>query len=135
MKCRMLGLMLWLTLVSCGGSGAGSPGSLPQVPRNRTLILGINFMTDYDSFNPFILGIESPGFDYLFEPLYFYNAYVEQDNIIPWIATGHEFNDDYTEVKIHIRPGVTWSDGHPWTAHDLKFTVDMLRSHAPELAF
>jgi peptide/nickel transport system substrate-binding protein len=129
------GLLLCLTLVSCGGSGDGSPTSLKQVPRNRTLILGIQLLTDYDSFNPFILGTSSPGFDYQYEPLYFYNAYVGQDNVIPWIATGHEFNDDYTQVTIHIRKGVTWSDGHAWTAHDLKFTVDMLKAHAPELAF
>ncbi|HJP32688.1 MAG TPA: ABC transporter substrate-binding protein [Candidatus Latescibacteria bacterium] len=136
MKYRALLLLLCLTLGSCGGgSDSGSPTSLKQVPRNRTLIFGILLLTDYDSFNPFILGTSSPGFDYQYEPLYFYNAYVEQDNIIPWIATGHEFNDDFTQVTIHIRDGVTWSDGHPWTAHDLKYTVDMLRNHAPELAF
>ena len=135
MKCTLRGLLLCLTLVSCGDSGDGSPTSLKQVPRNRTLILGILLLTDYNSFNPFILGTSSPGFDYQYEPLYFYNAYVGQDNVIPWIATGHEFNDDYTQVTIHIRRGVTWSDGHAWTAHDLKFTVDMLKAHAPELAF
>jgi len=135
MKYTLLGLLLCLTLASCGDSGDGSPTSLKQVPRNRTLILGVRLMTDYDSFNPFILGTSSPGFDYQYEPLYFYNAYVGQDNVIPWIATGHEFNDDYTQVTIHIRKGVTWSDGHAWTAHDLKYTVDMLKAHAPELAF
>ena len=124
-----------MVILSCGGSDEGSPGSIKQVPRDRTLILGITLMNDYDSFNPFILGTSSPGFDYLYEPLYFYNAYVEEDNIIPWIATGHQFNDDYTEVTIDIRSGVKWSDGAPWTAHDLKFTVDLLKKHAPELAF
>ena len=121
-------------LLACG-SDNGPTESVEQVPRNRTLILGTTLMTDYDSFNPFILGTSSPGFDYLFEPLYFYNAYVDEDNIIPWIATSHEFNDDFTEVTIHIRPEVKWSDGQPWTAHDLKFTVDLLKTHAPELSF
>jgi peptide/nickel transport system substrate-binding protein len=137
MRSLLLSMLLCLALISCdgGGSDAGSPTSLQDVPRNRTLILGITLMTDYDSFNPFILGTSSPGFDYQYEPLYFYNAYEEEDNVIPWIATGHEFNDDFTQVTIHIRKGVTWSDGHPWTAHDLKYTVDMLKAHAPELAF
>ncbi len=121
-------------LLACS-SDNGPTESVEQVPRNRTLILGTTLMTDYDSFNPFILGTSSPGFDYLFEPLYFYNAYVDEDNIIPWIATSHEFNDDFTEVTIHIRPEVKWSDGQPWTAHDLKFTVDLLKTHAPELSF
>ena len=132
---RMVCFLACVALLSCGGSDRGSIDSIEQVPRNRTLILGITLMTDYDSFNPFILGTSSPGFDYLYEPLYFYNAYAEEDNIIPWIATGHEFNADYTEVTVHIRPGVKWSDGKPWTAHDLKFTVDLLKKHAPELSF
>jgi len=132
---RMVCFLACVALLSCGGSDRGSVDSIEQVPRNRTLILGIRLMTDYDSFNPFILGTSSPGFDYLYEPLYFYNAYAEEDNIIPWIATGHEFNADYTEVTVHIRPGVKWSDGKPWTAHDLKFTVDLLKKHAPELSF
>ena len=132
---RMVCFLACVALLSCGGSDRGSVDSIEQVPRNRTLILGITLMTDYDSFNPFILGTSSPGFDYLYEPLYFYNAYAEEDNIIPWIATGHEFNADYTEVTVHIRPGVKWSDGKPWTAHDLKFTVDLLKKHAPELSF
>jgi len=137
MRSLLLSMLLCLALISCGGGGsdAGSPTSLQDVPRNRTLILGITLFKDYDSFNPFILGTSSPGFDYQYEPLYFYNAYEEEDNVIPWIATGHEFNDDFTQVTIHIRKGVTWSDGHPWTAHDLKYTVDMLKAHAPELAF
>ena len=128
---RLWGLLGSLALAACGFD----EGGIKHVPRNRTLILGLPQMRDYDSFNPFIVGTQSPGFDYLFEPLYFYNAYVEKDHVIPWIAKSHEYNADYTEVTIHIRKGVTWSDGRPWTAHDLKFTVDMLKAHAPELAF
>ena len=130
-KLAVYGLLGSLALAACGFD----EGGIKHVPRNRTLILGLPQMRDYDSFNPFIVGTQSPGFDYLFEPLYFYNAYVEKDHVIPWIATSHEYNADYTEVTIHIRKGVTWSDGRPWTAHDLKFTVDMLKAHAPELAF
>ena len=55
--------------------------------------------------------------------------------MIPWIATGHQFNEDYAEVVINIRPGVQWSDGQPWTAHDLVFTIDMLRENSPTLSY
>ena len=89
---------------------------------------------DYDAFNPYLPGkVSRTGYNFLYEPLYFYNAY--RDEIIPWIATGHEYNSDYTEVTIKIRPGVEWSDGQPWTAHDVVFTINMLRDHAPELTF
>jgi len=55
--------------------------------------------------------------------------------MIPWIGTGHEYSDDFTVVTVHIRPGVEWSDGHPWTAEDLVFTINMLRENAPFLSF
>ena len=130
-----------LVLLACGRSTdepqmTGGSGGLKPVPRNRALILGIPQMRDYASFNPFIPGESSAtGRDFLFEPLYFYNAYREEENLIPWVAESHSYNDDYTEVRVKIRPGVQWSDGTPWTAHDLAFTIDMLKAHAPELLF
>ena len=92
---------------------------------------------DYNSFNPFLLiGVSETGWNFLYEPLYFYNAYAtDGENIIPWIATGHEYNDDYTEVIIEIRAGVEWSYGQPWTAHDFVFTINLLKSNAPLLLF
>ena len=36
---------------------------------------------------------------------------------------------------VKIRPGVEWSDGHPWSAHDFAFTINMLVEHAPELVY
>ena len=125
--------LLAVALSACGGGGEG-PNDLKNVPRNRTLILDCvdsgtcaGQMKDYDTFNPYVPGQTSrTGYQFLYEPLYFYNAYGAKDNIIPWIATGHDFNADYTAVTIKIREGVEWSDGHPWTAHDLVFTINML---------
>ena len=36
---------------------------------------------------------------------------------------------------VKIRPGVEWSDGHPWSAHDVAFTINMLVEHAPQLVY
>ena len=126
-----------LLCIACGeGNAPGETEALQQVPRNRTMILGLPQMLDYDSFNPYLPGVTSDtGFNFLFEPLYFYNAYGEEDNLLPWIAEGHQYNEDFTEVTIKIRPGVEWSDGHPWTVHDLVFTINMLKENAPELSF
>ena len=91
---------------------------------------------DFDSFNPYIPGGSSrTGWNFLYEPLYFYNPHRQRDNLIPWIAESHSFNPDYTEVTVTIREGVEWSDGEPWTAHDLVFTIDMLKAHAPALDY
>ena len=93
-------------------------------------------MVDYDSFNPFVPGaLSRTGFNFLYEPLYFFNAYEEDAELIPWIATGHRFDDSFTELEIDIRRGVEWSDGVPWTAEDLVFTINMLKQHSPDLLY
>ena len=116
---------------------------LRQVPRNRTLIVDCaenntcgGQIQDYNTFNPFVPGgISRIGYQFLYEPLYFFNGYKIDAEPLPWIATGHRFNADYTEVVVDIRPGVEWSDGRAWTAHDFVFTVNMLKEHAPNLVF
>ena len=126
---------LWMSLLlcACGGSveEAGEPYELAPIPRDRTVMIGGGEDPDYASVNLYM-----PGYDYLlhifiYEPLYFYNAFADTDNIIPWLATGHEYNDDFTEVTIHLREGVEWSDGVPYTAADIVFTIDMLKAHLP----
>ena len=134
-------ILACLPLIACGG-GDGSPGrTLKNIPRNRTLIMDCaegntcaGQIQDYNTFNPFIPGgISRIGYNFLYEPLYFFNAYKEDSELIPWIAESHTFNDDNTEITIKIRPGVEWSDGHPWSAHDFAFTVNMLKDNAPQL--
>ena len=135
-------LLACLPLLACGD--ANGPGrSLKDVPRSRTLIMDCaegntcaGQIQDYNSFNPFIPGaISRIGFNFLYEPLYFFNAYAEGAELIPWIAESHEFNEDYTEITVKIRPGVEWGDGHPWTAHDFVFTISMLKDNAPQLMY
>ncbi|MEE2657252.1 MAG: ABC transporter substrate-binding protein [Candidatus Latescibacterota bacterium] len=122
--------------------GAGCGPDNDEIRRDRTMILDCvdtqtctGQIADYNSFNPYLPGTTSRiGYNFLYEPLYFFNAYVDEDPI-PWIATGHEFNEDFTEVTVNIRKGVEWSDGKPWTAQDLVFTIQMLRENQPMLVF
>lgn len=39
----------------------------------------------------------------------------------PEVATGYEFNADYTSCTITLREGIRWSDGEPFTANDMMF--------------
>ena len=134
-------LLVTLPFIACSGGEGGYV--LKKVPRNRTLIMDCaeantcsGQIQDYNSFNPFIPGsISRIGYNFLYEPLYFFNAYEENSELIPWIADSHQFNEDYTELVVKVRPGVEWSDGHPWSAHDFVFTINMLVEHAPELVY
>ena len=135
--------VLLLALLALVMVPAMAQGDLPEVPRERTLILdcaesGIcaGQLNDWNIFNPYLPNTAGrTGYNFMLEPLYFYNAYAEENNIIPWIAESHEFNDDFTEVTVNIRDGVKWDDGTPWTANDLVFTINMLKDNAPTLSF
>lgn len=49
------------------------------------------------------------------------NWAVDSSGVIPNIAESWEINDDATEFTIHLREGIRWSDGEPFTADDIMF--------------
>ena len=65
----------------------------------------------------------------MLEPLFIVNY--ETSEIMGWMAESYEYNDDFTEVTIALRPGVEWSDGEPADADDLVFTIELLLSVQP----
>ncbi|MEX1018296.1 MAG: ABC transporter substrate-binding protein, partial [Litorilinea sp.] len=114
---------------------AAAPG-LRDVPREKTLIYmqqsADGQLLNNGLGNPYTPGSEGHrAVTGAHEPLFFYSAFA--DEFIPWIATGYEYNDDYTELIVNIREGVEWSDGHPFTAIDVAFMLNALIQQAPVL--
>jgi peptide/nickel transport system substrate-binding protein len=56
-----------------------------------------------------------------YEPLVAYNF--AWDKVVPNVAESFEANADATEFVFHLREGHKWSDGTPFTAHDLVFAI------------
>jgi peptide/nickel transport system substrate-binding protein len=56
----------------------------------------------------------------------------ERRNLTPWVASGYELSDDGRELVVHLRRGMRWSDGQPFTADDILFWRDDITLH-PEL--
>lgn len=46
--------------------------------------------------------------------------------IVPNVAKGWEWNDDFTQLTFSLREGHKWSNGTPFTANDVKFWYDNL---------
>ncbi len=116
------------------------PGALKDVPRNRTLVIthwSDSYRTQHDNVENFNWWL--PGNSHarhasekgLIEYLFYTN--LNEGEIIPWLGESFEYNDSLDAIDVKIREGAEWSDGTPFTAHDVKFTVDMVIANAPDL--
>jgi peptide/nickel transport system substrate-binding protein len=109
---------------------------LQTVPRERTLIIGFeggpHAAPEQSGLNPGATNSQGHH-QVMIESLYYLNY--QSGELIPWIASGPPtWNEDFTEVTITLRDGVKWSDGEPFTAEDIAFTIDMLKEN-PTLSY
>jgi peptide/nickel transport system substrate-binding protein len=49
--------------------------------------------------------------------------------IYPWLATGYTWSNGNKTLTFTIRSGVKWSDGQPFTAQDVAFTLNYGKAH------
>lgn len=116
------------------------PASAQDVPREKTLISqGWDFHNQVpapDNFNPYagVLLHQRNSLHYTVNEALFYTNH-NTNELIPWQAESYSYNDDFTEVTINLRDGVTWSDGEAFDAEDVVYTFDMLKAAAPDLLF
>lgn len=56
----------------------------------------------------------------------------EQGEVSPWVAQSWEQNDDATEFTLHLRDGVTFSDGSPLDAEAVVANLDIWANGRPK---
>lgn len=121
-------------------TGIASAQSVPEVPRNRTLISQgwdfYNQVPSIDNFNPYagVLLHQRNSLHYTVNEVLFYTNH-NTNETTGWQAESYKYNDDFTEVTLKLRDGVKWSDGEAFDAEDVAFTFDMLKAAAPDLLF
>jgi len=108
------------------GTNSGS-GSASTPKRGGTVTIsneqGQTWTCNFNPFNPAVY-LESVGFVY--EPLVFVDVLRNQEET-PMLASGYKWSADKRAITFTIRPGVTWSDGQPFTPDDVVFTFDVLK--------
>lgn len=104
-----------------------TPASLPDVPRNQTIVLGwgVAASSPIGVTNPWAL----PGYThqegnvFMWEPLMYFGIF--KGEFIPWLADSMEYTGtDFMGLEIKLNKDAKWSDGTPVTAADVKFTFD-----------
>ena len=129
-------LSIWLLLIPLIMSFpiSATPQEIP-VPLEETVVVETDTLyTVFDSANPFIpMGTQwGSGWHQVCNEWDWYINYATGE-IIYWRITGWEYKDGYTKFIIHVRKGVEWNDGHPYTARDIVFTINLLKKY-PELS-
>ncbi|NCV00135.1 MAG: ABC transporter substrate-binding protein [Proteobacteria bacterium] len=113
------------------GTVAAQAG-IPDVPRNRSLQIigggGGGRFTDAGIGNPYAAGATHQiGNAALWEGLFYYSAF--GDEMIPWLATGYSYAEDFSSLTVNIRTGAKWGDGVAFTAKDVEFTFNLLMTN------
>jgi peptide/nickel transport system substrate-binding protein len=104
---------------SSGASGASGALSIVASPAGPFT----------DGFNPFSLSNSAyvqGATGLIYEPLMQYNL-AKAGQIYPWLAQSWSWASGGTQLILHTRPGVKWSDGQSFSAADVAFTFNLMK--------
>jgi peptide/nickel transport system substrate-binding protein len=97
------------------------------VPREQSVVIETDqTYTYFNTANPLkALGTQwGSGWHQVSAEWDWYMNYATGERIL-WRTTGWEYNKAYTQLTWHVRKGVTWNDGVPYTAQDIVFTYKL----------
>lgn len=119
---------LAILLAACGGNPNQTHTSGPHI-----LTVGASPNGDWtENFNPLLSngnGGNLWGTDgLLYETLAFYNQ-MQANSITPMLAQSQELSSDGLTATFHLRSGVKWSDGQPFSSADVVFTINYMIQH------
>ncbi|MRR10714.1 hypothetical protein EG831_11725, partial [bacterium] len=123
MNRRALAALLLIALALAAVSGCSRTEKYP--PRDMGGTLTIGMLSEPPFLNPLRLSFTAPTAiqEKMFLRLHRFDASM---NIVPELAVSWKFSEDFKEVTYTLRKGVTWSDGKPVTAEDVKYTYDLM---------
>jgi peptide/nickel transport system substrate-binding protein len=82
-----------------------------------------------DNFNPFSPNAEDPARGMIYEPLWFFDT-ADAGRSDSWLATSYAWSDGGKTLTFHLRHGVQWSDGTPFTSADVAYTFNLIKSNS-----
>src|SRR6266566_2256185 len=117
-------LLFSVVLTACGASNSST--KKPAHPNSLTMQAN---QTDAYSrnFNPYSPTVISGTQGLIYETLLNVNRL--DGTVKPWLASSYELASDAQSITFHLRQGVTWSDGQPFTSDDVVFTLKLIQKN------
>lgn len=118
----LLVLSLALLAGACGRDRAQAPEGVLVVSQEQQASWVRNF-------NPLTTASAArwPTLAGVYEPLLVFNSV--NSEYVPWLAVAHEWREGNRVLRLTTRDGVLWSDGQPFTAADVAFTLNLMREY------
>lgn len=118
----MLSRLLTLCIALVSFAGTASPHTLTIIPD-----LSSGFVRNY---NPFRVDRLATTRDFIFEPLMVF----EDDGVHFRLAESYTLTPDLKGIILTLRDGIMWSDGTPFSADDVVYSLLLLKKE-PELDY
>jgi peptide/nickel transport system substrate-binding protein len=125
-----MGAILSVAVAACSASTTSSTSSSAS---GKPLVIDdtpLSPMTD--TFNPYSAtstGHEVTADSLYNEPLFIWNILNPKEAPFKILATGYSWSNGGKTLTLTIRSGVRWNDGKPFSASDVAFTFNMIRTH------
>jgi peptide/nickel transport system substrate-binding protein len=127
----LTGVLAAAALTACGGSSTSSSGGGGTAA--TVLNVGMPNGPQTDNNNPFLSTSAASSLGYrfmIYEPLVMTSSINPSSAGTPWLASSWTWSNNYKQLVLNIRNGVTWSDGQPLTGADVAFTFNLMKNNA-----
>lgn len=111
------------------------PSQLPvDVPRDELFVADQIFRYSViDNYNLWVNGPHNPHRHALMSETFWYRDQETGERIYGLAISDPVYNEDYTQMNVDLREGIYWSDDVQFTADDVVYTVELLKSN-PDLS-
>jgi peptide/nickel transport system substrate-binding protein len=121
-----------LSLAACQGQGgsSGATGSTGSASSTFVMVEQPSgpLTRNFNPFNTSNAGYVQGTQALVYEPLVQFNLY-KPGQEYPWLAQSYDWSDGGKTLTFHLRSGVTWTDGKPFTSADVAFTYNLLKKY------
>lgn len=102
--------------------------TVQDTEKSKERILTVSGNGDFGFPSVYTISPKGQGYmtlSYIFDTL----MWKDESGLVPYLAEDYSVSEDGMTYTFHLRKGVSFTDGTPFTAEDVKFTFDYMKEH------